>query len=105
MAPARAAPVTQAYRAWLKSECGGVELLGMRLRHGQAVRLNHIYVPVTTAVLPVTSTIPSTGTATSVFGWWCPHSSLNDEASGLWCPQVEMKWRARHALQVPKASE
>jgi predicted NACHT family NTPase len=44
---ATAAPVTQAYRDWLKSECGGVELLGMRLRHGQAVRLNHIYVPVT----------------------------------------------------------
>jgi hypothetical protein len=48
MARATAAPVTQAYRDWLKSECGGVELLGMRLRHGQAVRLNHIYVPVTT---------------------------------------------------------
>ena len=47
-APARVAPVTQAYRDWLKSECGGVELLGMRLRYGQAVRLNHIYVPVTT---------------------------------------------------------
>jgi hypothetical protein len=47
-ASATVAPVTQAYRDWLKSECGGVELLGMRLRHGQAVRLNHIYVPVTT---------------------------------------------------------
>jgi hypothetical protein len=48
VARATVAPVTQAYRDWLKSECGGVELLGMRLRHGQSVRLNHIYVPVTT---------------------------------------------------------
>jgi hypothetical protein len=47
-AKATATSVTQAYRDWLKPECGGVELLGMRLRHGQAVRLNHIYVPVTT---------------------------------------------------------
>lgn len=40
--------VPPAYLEWLKSECASVELLGLRLRQGQAVRLNNVYVPLTT---------------------------------------------------------
>jgi formylglycine-generating enzyme required for sulfatase activity len=41
--------VPPAYLDWLKGECAGVELLGLRLRQGQAVRLNNVYVPLTTS--------------------------------------------------------
>ncbi len=40
--------VPPAYLDWLKGECASVELLGLRLRQGQAVRLNNVYVPLTT---------------------------------------------------------
>src|SRR6266550_4533403 len=33
------------YLDWLRSKCASVELLGLRLKHGQAVRLNNVYVP------------------------------------------------------------
>jgi formylglycine-generating enzyme required for sulfatase activity len=49
--------IPQTYRDWLKSDCGGVDLLGMRVRHGQAVRLNHIYVPITTSTPGITTLI------------------------------------------------
>ncbi len=36
------------YLRRLRDECAGVELLGLRLQHGQSVRLNSVYVPLTT---------------------------------------------------------
>jgi len=33
------------YRAWLLSQYGRVELLGLRLKYGQSIRLNTVYVP------------------------------------------------------------
>jgi hypothetical protein len=40
--------ISAEYLAWLKNRCAGVELLGLRLKHGQAVRLNNVYVPLVT---------------------------------------------------------
>ena len=40
--------VPESYREWLLSQCSSVELLGLRLKHGQAVRLNNVYVPIAT---------------------------------------------------------
>jgi formylglycine-generating enzyme required for sulfatase activity/cellulose biosynthesis protein BcsQ len=40
--------VPRAYLDWLKGECASVELLGLRVKQGQAVRLNNVYVPLTT---------------------------------------------------------
>jgi formylglycine-generating enzyme required for sulfatase activity len=40
--------VSPAYREWLQSRCASLELLGLRLRHGQAVKLGNVYVPLTT---------------------------------------------------------
>lgn len=34
-----------AYRAWLEKKCAEVETLGARVQQGQAIRLNHVYVP------------------------------------------------------------
>lgn len=36
------------YCAWLQAQCGEIELLGLRVKQGQAVRLNSVYVPLTT---------------------------------------------------------
>jgi formylglycine-generating enzyme required for sulfatase activity len=44
----RALTVTALYRDWLKARCARVELLGLRLRQGQSVRLGNVYVPLTT---------------------------------------------------------
>ena len=38
------------YTGWLQRECADVGLLGLRVAQGQAVRLNHVYVPATTMV-------------------------------------------------------
>lgn len=38
------------YTAWLQRDCTDVGLLGLRVAHGQAVRLNQVYVPATTSV-------------------------------------------------------
>ena len=46
------------YLAWLQPRCASVELLGLRLKQGQAVRLNNVYVPLTT---PGTATADATG--------------------------------------------
>ncbi len=46
---APAAPILPAgYISWLQNRCGELELLGLRLKHGQGVRLNHVYTPLTT---------------------------------------------------------
>jgi len=47
-APPATPSVPESYRKWLLSQCSSVELLGLRLRHGQTVRLNNVYVPLTT---------------------------------------------------------
>lgn len=39
------------YRQWLQRQCADVDLLGVRLKQGQAVRLNHVYVPLTTTAI------------------------------------------------------
>lgn len=36
------------YCVWLQKQCADIDLLGLRIEHGQAVRLNHVYVPLTT---------------------------------------------------------
>lgn len=49
--PAAQAPVvTTLYREWLKVRSARVELLGLRLRQGQSVRLGNVYVPLATPV-------------------------------------------------------
>ncbi|MBI1873616.1 MAG: hypothetical protein HYS05_06980, partial [Acidobacteria bacterium] len=50
--------VSKAYRDWLKAKCASVELLGLRLKQGQAVRLHNVYVPLTT---PGSATLEETG--------------------------------------------
>ena len=41
-------PIPDGYRDWLRRECADVEVLGLRLREGQAVRLTSVYVPLIT---------------------------------------------------------
>jgi hypothetical protein len=36
------------YCTWLQKQCADIDRLGLRLKQGQAVRLNHVYVPLTT---------------------------------------------------------
>lgn len=36
------------YLEWVKRECGSVELLGLRLKQGQSVRIGSVYVPLAT---------------------------------------------------------
>ena len=36
------------YCKWLQQQCADIDLLGVRLKQGQAVKLNHVYVPLTT---------------------------------------------------------
>ncbi len=38
------------YRQWLQKQCADIDLLGVRLKQGQAVKLNHVYVPPITSV-------------------------------------------------------
>lgn len=40
--------IPSGYVSWLQHRCGELELLGLRLKHGQGVRLNHVYTPLTT---------------------------------------------------------
>lgn len=42
------AVVPESYRRWWRDQTATIELLGLRLKHGQAVRLNHVYVPLLT---------------------------------------------------------
>ena len=47
--PARPVPIVPpAYTEWLKTLCGDIDLLGLRVKQGQAVTLNNVYVPLTT---------------------------------------------------------
>ena len=50
--PGAQAPVASAvpagYLEWVKRDCGSIELLGLRLKQGQAVRIGSVYVPLTT---------------------------------------------------------
>jgi formylglycine-generating enzyme required for sulfatase activity len=41
--------VPSAYRLWLQGQCADLEFQGLQLKHGHAVRLNHVYVPLTTS--------------------------------------------------------
>jgi hypothetical protein len=40
--------VPSQYLPWLQSECAGIDLLGMRLKEGQSLRLTQVYVPLIT---------------------------------------------------------
>jgi formylglycine-generating enzyme required for sulfatase activity len=42
--------IPREYLEWLMHTCGGVELLGLRAKEGSAIRLQHIYVPLTTSL-------------------------------------------------------
>lgn len=44
--------VPAAYRDWLLARCQEVELMGLQVKHGQAARLNQVYVPLTTPQRP-----------------------------------------------------
>jgi len=37
------------YREWLLRHCADIDLLGVKLKQGQAVKLNHVYVPLITS--------------------------------------------------------
>jgi hypothetical protein len=37
------------YTEWLLGRCGDVELMGLELKHGSGVRLNHVYTPLATS--------------------------------------------------------
>jgi len=41
--------VPSAYTDWLLSRCRDVELMGLELKHGSGVRLNHVYIPLATS--------------------------------------------------------
>jgi hypothetical protein len=46
---ARPVPIVPpAYTEWLKTLCGDIDLLGLRIKQGQAVTLHNVYVPLTT---------------------------------------------------------
>jgi hypothetical protein len=49
--PAQRLPpaVPSGYRSWLQGQCADLEFRGLRPKQGQAVRLNHVYVPLTTS--------------------------------------------------------
>jgi hypothetical protein len=40
--------IPPAYLDWLKSQCAGIDLEGLKVQQGQAVTLSHVYVPLTT---------------------------------------------------------
>lgn len=42
--------IPRPYLDWLQRRCADVDLLGLELKQGQAVRLNHVYVPLATSV-------------------------------------------------------
>jgi formylglycine-generating enzyme required for sulfatase activity len=47
---ARPVPIVPpGYTQWLQKECGDLDLLGLRVKQGQAVTLTNVYVPLTTA--------------------------------------------------------
>ena len=47
---ARPVPIVPpGYAQWLQKECGDLDLLGLRVKQGQAVTLTSVYVPLTTA--------------------------------------------------------
>jgi hypothetical protein len=45
-----AAIVPEAYCDWIQKQCADIDLLGLELKQGQAVRLKHVYVPLITTV-------------------------------------------------------
>lgn len=42
--------IPPAYREWLQRQCADLDLLGVGLKQGHAVKLNHVYVPLITSV-------------------------------------------------------
>ncbi|MEX1028202.1 MAG: SUMF1/EgtB/PvdO family nonheme iron enzyme [Candidatus Paceibacterota bacterium] len=42
--------IPPAYRDWLQRQCADLDLLGVGLQQGHAVKLNHVYVPLITSV-------------------------------------------------------
>ena len=52
-APDQGAPAIPAdYLEWLKKDCGSIDLLGLRLKQGQSIRIGSVYVPLTTSWRP-----------------------------------------------------
>lgn len=45
-------PIPREYIEWLLARCGEVELMGLELKHGSGVRLNHVYTPLATSARP-----------------------------------------------------
>ncbi len=56
--PARRPVVPPVYTAWLAKQCAQVELSGLRPKHGQAVTLRNVYVPVVTPEAPFKRDLP-----------------------------------------------
>jgi hypothetical protein len=50
--PPRQPLVPREYTEWLLARCGEIELMGLDIKHGSGVRLNHVYTPLTTSALP-----------------------------------------------------
>ncbi len=40
--------ISRSYHHWIQKQCADIDLLGLQLKQGQSVRLNHVYVPLTT---------------------------------------------------------
>ncbi len=40
--------IPQAYLDWLQRQCADIDLLGLEIKEGRSLKLNHVYVPVTT---------------------------------------------------------
>ena len=68
LSPAQASPadptganVPDSYRDWVRRECGGIELLGLRLKQGQSVRIGNVYVPLTTPLREIDGQLAAPG--------------------------------------------
>jgi hypothetical protein len=55
------------YCAWIQKQCVDIDLLGLRLKQGQAIRLNHVYVPLTTTASKEQT--PHTESTEQMMGW------------------------------------
>ncbi len=61
------ATLPESYCAWLQKQCADIDPLGLRIEHGSAVRLNHVYVPLTTTA--INSQTEETESPEAMRGW------------------------------------
>ena len=81
-----------AYREWLQRQCADIDLLGVRLKQGQAVKLNHVYVPLMTTPAREPRTIQKSKRS--------PRQELLD-SEGRERPQLLLDRLDKQSLYVP----